>query len=51
MLKQRIKTLIEKELAALDIEAPVIVDYPADPRHGDYSCNVALIAPKNLPKN
>lgn len=27
------------------------VDYPADPRHGDYATNVALVAAKTLGKN
>ena len=52
MLKQEIKTRIEKHLAAIGVaDVPVIIDYPADPLHGDYSCNVALIAAKKLGKN
>ena len=51
MLKQQIKTLIEKELLSLDIKVPVLVDYPTDPLHGDYTTNVALIAAKKLGKN
>ncbi|MGH7203292.1 MAG: arginine--tRNA ligase, partial [Candidatus Levyibacteriota bacterium] len=51
MLKQEIKKLIEKELASLEVEVPVVVDYPADPTHGDYASNVALISAKKLGKN
>ncbi|MGI8419477.1 MAG: arginine--tRNA ligase [Candidatus Levyibacteriota bacterium] len=51
MLKQEIKKLIEKELASLGVEVLVVVDYPADPAHGDYASNVALISAKKLGKN
>jgi arginyl-tRNA synthetase len=52
MLKQEIAQLIEKVLQEKEIkDVKVIVDYPADPKHGDYSSNVALIAAKKVGKN
>lgn len=52
MLKKQIKTIIEKELEKLSLtDVPVIVDYPADPKHGDYTSNVALVAAKKIGKN
>ncbi|MBA3724068.1 MAG: arginine--tRNA ligase [Candidatus Levybacteria bacterium] len=52
MLKQEIAQLIQKVLETKGIaDAKVMVDYPADPKHGDYSTNVALIAAKKLGKN
>lgn len=52
MIKQQIKTLIEKELQKLDItDVSIIVDYPSDAKHGDYTSNVAMVAAKKLGKN
>ncbi len=38
-----------KDLGIVDVQP--IVEYPADPKHGDYSSNIALIAAKKLGKN
>lgn len=52
MLKEEIIKLIETVLADKKIEVKELsVDYPADPKHGDYATNVALIAAKTVGKN
>ncbi len=51
-MKQQIIEQLTHALAELGIEELIPkVDYPADPKHGDYSTNVALIAAKKLGKN
>src|SRR6185369_11593553 len=42
---------LKKILHELQLDVPPVVDYPADPKHGDYSSNVALIGAKKLRKN
>lgn len=52
MLKKEITKLIHEVLEKKEItDVKIIVDYPADPKHGDYSSNVALIAAKKVGKN
>lgn len=52
MIKLEIAKLLQEVLHAKGIDdTKVIVDYPADSRHGDYSSNVALIAAKKTGKN
>jgi hypothetical protein len=49
MLKTEIAKLIGQVLEEKNInDVKIIVDYPADPKHGDYASNVALIAAKSL---
>ncbi len=51
-IKQKITEELRSAIKELGIEDPEPqVDYPADPKHGDYSSNVALIAAKKLGKN
>lgn len=52
MIKQEIAKLIQDVLKEKGIDdVKVIVDYPADPKHGDYSSNVALISAKKVRKD
>ncbi len=52
MLKKQIKTILEEQLLTLGIAGvPVLVDYPQDVKHGDYTSNIALIAAKKAGKN
>jgi arginyl-tRNA synthetase len=51
MIKQQIKQLVKEACDALQIPIEVdtvVVDYPADAKHGDYSTNVALIVAKRM---
>lgn len=51
-MKQQIIKHIEEVLKHLDIsDVEPQVDYPTDPKHGDYTTNVAMIAAKKLDKN
>ncbi len=52
MIKEEIRKVIEQ--AVKDVQVPadnIVIDYPADPKHGDYATNVALIAAKKVGKN
>src|SRR6185437_1322148 len=52
MLQTEIIDTLTKVLSKLEIAAENIsVDYPADPKHGDYTTNIALIAAKKAGKN
>jgi len=52
MLKEEIKKLLQESLNHAGIDADtIIVDYPVDAKHGDYSTNVALVAAKKAGKN
>ena len=52
MFKEEIRKVLSQVLKAADIEVAMItVEYPADPKHGDYATNVALVAAKKLGKN
>ncbi|HSX08600.1 MAG TPA: arginine--tRNA ligase [Candidatus Saccharimonadales bacterium] len=51
-LKEQIKNQLTTVVNNLGIkDVTVLVDYPADATHGDYSTNVALIAAKKAGKN
>lgn len=51
-LKQQLTTGLKKVLEDLGLaDVTPAVDYPADPRHGDYATSVALVAAKKLGKN
>jgi arginyl-tRNA synthetase len=51
-MQEELKKVLEKAIADLGVEGvPVILDRPADPKHGDYSSNVALVAAKKLGKS
>lgn len=51
MLKQQIKNHISQVLKTYELEdVAVVVDYPADKKHGDYTTNVALMAAKKAGK-
>ncbi len=51
-IKQQIISEISKVIKDWEIEdVDVKVDYPSDPKHGDYSSNVALIGAKKLGNN
>ena len=51
-IRQQIVEQLEAVLKGLGVEdVKPVVDYPADPKHGDYSSNVALVAAKKLGKN
>lgn len=51
MLKQDIAKRIQTVLTDQGInDIKVPIDYPADPKHGDYSSNVALVAAKKVGK-
>lgn len=52
MVKEKIKNLIVEVVSDLKITVDIVsVDYPADPRFGDYSTNVALVAAKKVGEN
>ncbi len=52
MIKQTIKEELGEILEKIGLgDIEVKVDYPADPKHGDYSSNIALVAGKKLGKN
>lgn len=52
MLKKQITEIISNALATLELkDIPVQVDYPADPKHGDYSTNAAMIAFQKIKGN
>jgi arginyl-tRNA synthetase len=52
MIKEEIREAIQKALASMEISVESIsIDYPADPEHGDYATNVALVAAKKVGKN
>lgn len=47
-----IRVAIEDVLSGLGIsEADFVVEHPSDLDHGDYSCNVAMVAAKKIGKN
>jgi arginyl-tRNA synthetase len=51
-IKQQLIRELKKVLLEMDITDIVpSVDYPADPNHGDYSTNIALVGAKKLGKN
>src|SRR6185369_48640 len=51
-LKDGITAELKNVLEQLNLsELSATVDYPADPKHGDYSSNVALVAAKKQGKN
>lgn len=51
MIKQEVAHIIQDVLNAKGIDdVKVIIDYPTDPKHGDYSSNVALVAAKKVGK-
>ena len=51
-MQETIRQTIIKALQELDIESvDFVVEHPADLAHGDYSCNVAMVAAKKLGKN
>jgi arginyl-tRNA synthetase len=50
-LKQQLQDQLQTVLKELGIDETPHLDYPVDPKHGDYSTNVALIAAKKLGKN
>ncbi|HSA84264.1 MAG TPA: arginine--tRNA ligase [Patescibacteria group bacterium] len=51
-IKQQLTAELQKVLQEVGLEGVVpSVDYPSDPRHGDYATNIALVAAKNLGKN
>ncbi len=50
--KNHIKNIIAHALESLDIkDVPIIVEYPENPEHGDYSSPVALSLARALKKN
>jgi|SRR5579872_6561237 len=52
MIKEEIREAIQKALAELEISFEnASIDYPADPEHGDYATNVALMVAKKVGKN
>ena len=51
-IKQQLTAKVKNVLEEVGIEGvSPIIDYPADPRHGDYATNVALVGSKKLGKN
>src|SRR6266567_2534833 len=52
MIKEEIKKVLEEAVVGLEIPTEsIVVDYPSDPKHGDYATNIALIAAKKAGKN
>ena len=52
MFKSIIQEEIKKALARLNIPETVInIEKPAEERHGDYSCNIAMLLAKKLKKS
>ncbi len=52
MLNLQIKDIVIAVLKDMGSESmPVTIDYPSDPKHGDYATNVALVAARKLGKN
>lgn len=50
-VRRNIENALNTALKKLEIEAALFIDHPADISHGDYSCNVALVAAKKVGKN
>lgn len=51
-MQQVIKTAIENVLQELGVsDVAFVVEHPADLSHGDYACNAAMVAAKQLGKN
>ncbi len=52
MITEILRKAISETATGLGIESPVInLEHPSDSAHGDYSCNVAMMAAKQLGKN
>lgn len=52
MFKEEIKEILKQSVSGADIvEESIAIDYPIDPKHGDYFTNIALIASKKAGKN
>ncbi len=50
-MKAAVKEIVEGALRRLGIEEGVQVDYPKDPRFGDYTTNVAMVLAGKLKRN
>lgn len=53
-MEETLKTLIQQALAGLGIETAteaILLEYPADMAHGDYSTNIAMVLAKKIGKN
>lgn len=53
-MEETLKTLIQQALAGLGIETAteaILLEYPADMAHGDYSTNIAMVLAKKINKN
>ncbi len=50
MIKNQIQNDFGKVLEKLKIRQKVIFEHPANPEHGDYATNIALVTFKNRPK-
>jgi arginyl-tRNA synthetase len=51
-IKQQLISELENVLKKLEVsDVAISVDYPSDPKHGDYATNVALVAGKKAGKN
>lgn len=43
MIEEKLEVLVREALATLGVEAgPILIEYPAEPSHGDYATNAAL---------
>ncbi|RLD97542.1 MAG: hypothetical protein DRI91_04985, partial [Aquificota bacterium] len=50
-LKMEVERMVREALTRLSLESRVQVDYPRDPRFGDYTTNVAMVMAKRLKAN
>ena len=53
-MEETLKTRIQQALAGLGIETAteaILLEYPADMAHGDYSTNIAMVLAKKIGKN
>ena len=51
MIHDTLQTLICDALGTLGLEGAVVLEYPADLTHGDFSCNVAMVLAKEAGKD
>ena len=51
MIQETIAQLITDALGKLELEGEVVLEHPADLAHGDFSCNIAMVAAKDSGKN